>query len=234
VAPAPPPARVIQPLGADGSVPFEDRSARRWTDRSLVAIIAVAVLVLAGGAGLFVARRGNTTSTPTRGADATTPSTTQDGRDLSQVSNEEMEAVIAANPDVVPMRLALIERYLRAADGETTAEAKRTQLDRARVHASEAVARAATTDDQARALRYLGWTTALLTDPAKGAGLIEQSLVKEPDNPDGLWFLASVRFDKLGDPAGAKPLLEKLLSTPIDDTQRQAVQSLLDKVNAAL
>jgi cytochrome c-type biogenesis protein CcmH/NrfG len=74
----------------------------------------------------------------------------------------------------------------------------------------------------------------LLTDPAKGAGLVEQSLVKEPGNPDALWFLATIRFDKLNDAAAAKPLLEQLLTTPVDDTQRQAVQAKLDKVNAAL
>ena len=132
------------------------------------------------------------------------------------------------------MRLALVERYLNAADSETTADAKKAQLERARFHAGEAAARATTSPDRARALRYLGWTTALLTDPATGAALLEQSLVKEPGNPDALWFLATVRFDKLDDPVAAKPLLEQLLATPIDDAQRQAVQAKLDKVNAAL
>jgi hypothetical protein len=145
-----------------------------------------------------------------------------------------MEAVVIANPDVVPMRLALVERYLSAADGEQTAAARTTQLEQARFHAGEAAARATTPADQARALRYLGWTTALLTDPARGADLLEQSLVKEPGNPDALWFLATVRFDKLNDAAAAKPLLEQLLTIPVDDAQRQAVQTKLDKVNAAL
>jgi len=83
-------------------------------------------------------------------------------------------------------------------------------------------------------LRYLGWTTALLTDPAKGAGLLEQSLVKEPGNPDALWFLATVRFDRLHDAAAAQPLLEQLLTVTVSDGQRAAVQAKLDKVNAAL
>jgi cytochrome c-type biogenesis protein CcmH/NrfG len=238
VAPAPPsPYDVIQPLGADGSVPFEERG-RRWSDRTVVIAIAVAALALAGGVAGYVAWNGHTASasgtTTSSSAAGATPSTTQDGRDLSQISNDEMETVIAANPDVVPMRLALVERYLRAADSETTADAKRAQLERAQFHAGEASARATTTADQARALRYLGWTTALLTDPTRGAGLIEQSLAKEPGNPDALWFLASVKFEKLNDAAGAKPLLEQLLATPIEDPQRQSVQSLLDKVNAAL
>jgi hypothetical protein len=224
----------IQPLGADGSVPFDDASARRWTDRTLLVVIAVAALLLAALVAGFVIVNGHDAKGDATAPRSTTPATTQDGRDLSQVSNDEMETVVAANPDVVPMRLALVERYLVAADQEQGIDGKKTQLERARFHAGEAAARATTTADQARALRYLGWTTALLTDPAKGAGLVEQSLVKEPGNPDALWFLATIRFDKLNDAAAAKPLLEELLATPVDDAQRQAVQTKLDKVNAAL
>jgi len=232
---------VIRPLGADGSIPFEDgRTPRRLSDRAVVIVIAAGLLLLGGAAGAVLAFSGhNTARTSTAAAsdpasDPMTPSTTQDGRDLSQVTNDEMEAVVAANPDVVPMRLALVERYLSAADGEQTVDAKKAQLQRAMFHAGEAAARATTTADQARALRYLGWTTALLTDPARGADLLEQSLVKEPGNPDALWFLATVRFDKLNDAAAAKPLLEELLATPVSDAQRQAIQAKLDKVNAAL
>ena len=226
----------IQPLAADGSVPFDDVPSRRWSDRTLLTVIGVAVIGIATVAAGFLAVHGHSaarsTSAPT--ASVTTPATTQDGRDLSQVSNDEMETVVAANPDIVPMRLALVERYLKAADGEPTLDGKKAQLQRAEFHAGEAAARATTTADQARAVRYLGWTTALLTDPAKGASLLEQSLVKEPGNPDALWFLATVRFDKLNDPVAAKPVLEQLLAASIDDTQRQAVQAKLDKVNAAL
>lgn len=229
---------VIRPLGADGSIPFEDgRTPRRLSDRAVVLLIASVLLLLAAAGGAVLAFTGHhaaRTATSTASTGGVTPSTTQDGRDLSQVTNDEMEAVVAANPDVVPMRLALVERYLSAADSEQTVDAKKAQLQRANFHAGEAAARATATADQAKALRYLGWTTALLTDPTQGAALLEQSLVKEPGNPDALWFLATVRFDKLNDPGAAKPLLEQLLATPIADTQRQAVQAKLDKVNAAL
>lgn len=234
-APAPAPALVIQPLGADGAIPFEDTHHRPWSDRTLAIVIA-GVLVAVGvavGTWLVVGGHDAARSAPADAA-GPTPSTTQDGRDLSQVSNEEMETVIAANPDVVPMRLALVERYLHAADGETDANARVTQLQRAQFHAGEAASRATTTSDQARALRYLGWTTAMLTDPAKGAALLEQSLTEAPGNPDTLWYLATVRFDRLHDAAAAKPLLAQLLTLPIADAQRTVVQTKLDKVNAAL
>jgi len=226
---------VIQPLGADGAIPFEDPHRRAWSDRSLALVIAavLGVLGVATVTWLVVGGHDAGRSNPAS-ATGPTPTTTQDGRDLSQVSNEEMEAVVAANPDVVPMRLALVERYLHAADGEADANARTTQLQRAQFHAGEAAARATLPADKARALRYLGWTTGMLTDPAKGATLLEQSRTVEPQNPDTLWYLATVRFDRLHDAAAAKPLLAQLLTLPIDDAQRTVVQTKLDKVNAAL
>ena len=226
---------MIQPLGADGSIPFDDRHARSWSDRTLAVVIAAALVVLGIAVGAWLLVGGHDAARSVAPDQAgPTPSTTQDGRDLSQVSNEEMETVVAANPDVVPMRLALVERYLHAADGETNDDARVTQLQKAQFHAGEAAARATVPADQARALRYLGWTTAMLTDPAKGAALLEQSLTAEPGNPDTLWYLATVRFDRLHDAAAAKPLLTQLLTLPIADTQRTVVQAKLDKVNAAL
>jgi len=225
---------VIHPLGADGSVPFDEGVRRRWSDRALLVVIAAASLGLAVLVGGLVIVNGRDAESSAPSENLPAASTTQDGRDLSQVTNEEMETVVAANPEVVPMRLALVERYLRAADGEQTVDSKKAQLERARFHAGEAAARAIAGGDHARATRYLGWTTGLLTDPAGGARLLEQSLMEEPGNPDALWFLATIHFEKLNDPAAAKPLLEQLLAGPMDDAQRQAVQAKLDKVAAAL
>ncbi len=144
-------------------------------------------------------------------------------RDLSQVTNEEMEAVIAANPDIVPMRLALVERYLHAGD-----------LEPAHDHAAEAADRASGTADTARALRYLGWTTALLGDPGEGEDLLERSLTLEPGNLDGLWFLANVRYSGLDCPADAAPLLEEILASGVpDETQRALVEAKLEEVEEA-
>ena len=145
------------------------------------------------------------------------------GRDLSTVSNDEMEAVIAANPTVVPMRLALVERYLR--DGD---------LEQAQLHSAEALQHDPGTNDRARGLRYLGWTTALLGDPTSGAGLLEQSLEVVPGDLDGLWFLANVRLEGLADPAAAVPLLEEILAADdVPDPQRERVQEALDRARAA-
>jgi hypothetical protein len=227
---------VIPAYESDGSVPFPEPRRRRFSDRAVVLLIACG-LGLAGlaFAGFLVVRGHNaSTASDPVAPNAMAASTTQDGRDLSQVTNEELEAVVTANPDVVPMRLALVERYLHAADGERDDTARVTQLEKAKFHAGEAAARAATTADQARSLRYLGWTTAMTTDPVQGAIFLEQSLTKEPGNGDALWFLAVVRFDRLHDAAAARPLLEQLMAGPLSDQQRQAVENELAKIDAAL
>jgi hypothetical protein len=231
---------VIRGYDPDGSLPLDEADVggggrRPLSDRATLLAIALTVVVAALVVGLVLISRGDArTSLNAAPTSSTPPATTQDGRDLSQVSNDEMEAVITANPDVVPMRLALVERYLRAADGETTLDAARAQLERARFHAGEAAARATTTEDHARALRDLGWATARLDDPTTGAKLIEQSLTELPDSSDAIWFLANVRFTGLHDPAGAAPLLAALLADNPPDPQRSAITQLQAQVQAAL
>lgn len=230
---------MIGGYGPDGSLPLDETSIggprRPLSDRATVAAVALALVVVTVAVGFVVANRGNHNATrAAASASGMTPSTTQDGRDLSQISNAEMEAVIAANPDVVPMRLALVERYLRAADGEATPDAATAELKKARFHAGEAASRATATADHARALRDLGWATARLDDAAGGAKLLEQSLIEAPNDPDGLWFLANVRFSGLHDPASAEPLLEQLLAGTLADDQRQAITQLQAKVQAAI
>jgi hypothetical protein len=230
---------VIRGYDPDGSLPLDEAdvggAGRPLSDRATLLAIAATVAVAALVVGLVVINRGDDrTALNAAPTSSTPPATTQDGRDLSQVSNDEMEAVLVANPDVVPMRLALVERYLRAADGESSLDAARAQLEKARFHAGEAAARATTTEDHARALRDLGWSTARLDDPVNGAKLIEQSLTESPDSSDAIWFLANVRFTGLHDPAGAAPLLAALLADAPTDAQREAITQLQAKVEAAL
>jgi hypothetical protein len=199
-------------VGPDSS---QDGLSDRWLVGALAgtAVVALAVLlaVLGGGAG---------GDGDAAGTDPDTPTTTVD---LSSVPNEELERVVAENPDIVPMRLRLVERYLRG-----------NELASAQLHAEQAVVRATTIEDRARAQRYLGWTTALLGDPEQGEGLLVQSLALDPSNRDGLYFLARVRFELLEDPAGALEPLEILLATDMDDEQRTLMEALHADVQEAL
>jgi len=177
------------------------------------AIIAVAALVT----------RSPTPRQPGQFATGNAPVTQPGGgRDLSTVSNEEMEAVIAQNPNVIAMRLALAERYL--GDGN---------FQKASEHAHVALQQNPGTTDKARALRDLGWATALLDKPAEGADLLQQSLQLEPTDQNTLFFLAKVRLDGLHDPPGAITLLQQLLATNIADAGvRKTVEDTLAQARA--
>ncbi len=144
------------------------------------------------------------------------------GRDLSTVTDEEMEAVIAQNPSVTPMRLSLIERYLREGN-----------LEKAKEHAQLALDNDPSAADRQQALKYLGWTTAALGDPEGGADLLNQSIALDPTDLDAKWFLANVELTQLDDPAAAATLLREILAQPISDTQRTSVEAKLKEAEQA-
>jgi len=192
------------------------RSRRRTV---LTVAVAVVALVVVGVLAQMALKPKAATGSAGTAANASTDTT----RDLSTVSNQEMEDVIASNPDIVPMRLALVERYLQAGDAT-----------KAHDHAKQAFDRATTTADKARAERYLGWSTSLLGDPATGATMLADSLVLEPSNPDALWFLAIVRYRGLNTPAEAVPLLQQLLDQQIPDAQRTIVNDKLAEIKGVV
>jgi hypothetical protein len=138
------------------------------------------------------------------------------GRDLATVSISEMEDVIAANPTIVGMRLALSERYLGAGRPED-----------AHRQASIALALDPPTAQRQEALKLLGWSAALLGRAQEGAALLEQSLAIDATDRDATWFLANVRLVGLHDAAGAAVLIEQLLSGTVTDDQRRTLEARL-------
>jgi tetratricopeptide (TPR) repeat protein len=144
------------------------------------------------------------------------------GRDLSTVTDDEMEAVIKQNPSITPMRLALVERYL-----------KEGNLEKAKEHAQLALDNKPSESDRGKALKYLGWTTAALGDPHAGADFLNQSLAIDPSDLDTKWFLANVELTQLDDAQGAVALLNEILAQPISDAQRTSVEAKLKEAEAA-
>lgn len=148
-------------------------------------------------------------------------------RDLAAVTNEEMEVVIARNPNVVGMRLALVERYLDEGDVENALR-----------HTSVAINLPATDQEYERALRLHGWVSALSGAPASGAQYLRAALTLSPDDRDALWFLANVEFFDLGNPVAAHAALTALMdlsaTAPMTDAQRAQVDALAAQVDAAL
>lgn len=127
-----------------------------------------------------------------------TPAPADQGVDLSTVTNEELEDVVAANPDIVPMRLALARRYVEAGEFSAALPHYFYILERG---------------PNAEALMYLGWMTYLSDDAETGVALLERSLELDPENLQALWFLANARYRGLGDTAGAVPLLEAVIAS---------------------
>jgi cytochrome c-type biogenesis protein CcmH/NrfF len=142
--------------------------------------------------------------------------------DLQGVTNQSMEEVVAANPEVIGMRLALLERYLDEGN-----------LDAAYRHSSVAINLPATDQEYQRALRLHGWVTALKGAPASGAEYLQAALALSPTDRDALWFLANVQHSGLNDHAAAQRTLEQLLTTVMTDAERARVQSLLAEVEQA-
>lgn len=139
------------------------------------------------------------------------------GVDLSRVTNDELEAVVAANPDVIGMRLALARRYVEAGDFSAALPHYFEVLDRE--------------PQQPEALMYLGWMTYLSGDAVTGASLLERSLDAAPDNLLASWFLANARLYGLDDPAGAIPLLEAVIAAA--DTPPEVVAAAREMLSEA-
>jgi tetratricopeptide (TPR) repeat protein len=127
------------------------------------------------------------------------------GVDLSRVTNDELEAVVASNPTVVPMRLALARRYVEGGDYSAALPHYFEVLEQEPNHPE--------------ALMYLGWMTYVSGDAATGVSLLQRSLDIAPDNTLAMWYLANAMYHGLGDREGAVPLLVAIIAaedTPPD------------------
>ncbi len=141
------------------------------------------------------------------------------GRDLSTVTNEEMEQVVAANPEVIPMRLALAGRYFEAGD-----------FSAALGHYMEVLQR----EQHPEALANIGWMTYLSGEVETGLAFVERSLQVTDELPQSYWYLANIRYWGLEDPGGAVAPLETLLGfEAIPEEIRSAATELLAEVQAA-
>lgn len=189
----------------DGAAP---RSRRRIIVGGLVLTAAFAGIVVM--AGFFLQDRGG----PASGA------ADLSGQDLSEVSNQTMEAVIGANldnPQISGMRLALAERYFDEGDYQSAFD-----------HYM-AVARSPTsTDAQAiTALIRLGW---MAWDGSRAAdaalGMFDQALAIDPSSTTALYLKGQVLWCGKFDPDQAARLFDEILGQPsIDQESRDQVRA---------
>lgn len=139
------------------------------------------------------------------------------GVDLSTVTNEEMEAVVAQNPDILPMRLALARRYFEEGDFSSALPHYLYVLER---------------DNNAEAFMYVGWMTVLSGDAATGAAYLERSLLALPDNPLAQWLLANAYFE-LERRDEAVPLLEAVIASDLTpEDLADAARAMLEEARS--
>ncbi len=188
---------------------------KRLNARALVGIglVVGAMAVI----GFFAVRSLNTPSTV--GADGIVGDIVRgEGQiDLENITNEEMEAVVADNPDIIPMRLALARRYFEAGE-----------FDKALDHYFEILNR----EQNPEALANVGWMTYLSGRPDIAASYVEVALERQPDYLAATWFLGNIyttmgRFDE------AESLIAKIIaSNEVPADIKDTALALLDQIKA--
>lgn len=209
-------AREPKISGDDADAPVSQPGRKRLDQRALVGIglVAVALVVI----GVFAVRSLNTPSVV--GADGIVGDVVRgEGQiDLSTITNEEMEVVVAENPDIVAMRLALARRYFEEGD-----------FDKALDHYFEVLDR----EQHPEALANVGWMTYLSGRPDIAAGYVEVALERQPDFLAAKWFLGNIyvsldRFDE-----AEVFLTEVLASDEVPDEIKESALTLLEQIAAA-
>ncbi len=157
--------------GGDSDVP----GRRRLSGRALAgaAIVGVAIVAIAVFAVISLDAR------ETAGAEGLAGDVLSGGApiDLATITDEQMEQVVASNPDVVGMRLALARRYFEAGT-----------FDKALDHYFEVLDR----ESHPEALANIGWMTYLSNRPDVAVGYLEAALERDPDYLPAQWFIANV------------------------------------------
>jgi cytochrome c-type biogenesis protein CcmH/NrfG len=153
----------------------EGESTFRLTGRAVAGLIVVGVAVI----GIAVFAIMSLTGRSGSGAEGVAGDVLNGNgvRDLSSVTNEEMEAVVAENPDVVPMRLALARRYFEAGE-----------FDKALDHYFEVLDR----EQHPEALANVGWMTYLSGYPDVAVGYVEASVERDPTFLTARWYLGNI------------------------------------------
>jgi tetratricopeptide (TPR) repeat protein len=174
--------------------------------------VAIAVVVI----GVFAV---NSLSGPsTGGAEgiASEVITGDDPIDLSDISNEEMEAVVADNPEVVGMRLALARRYFQEGDFDSALDHYMVILD---------------VEQHPEALANVGWMTYLSGRPDVALGYVEAALERQPNMPTALWFLGNIQ-SALGNYDAAVGALTLIVdSDDIPDDIKESAKALLAEMD---
>ncbi len=167
------------------------RSPRRVLVGSVILIVALSAAIA------FAARD---TSEPEPAASAAPGGLTVDP---ASVSNEELEAVVAANPEINAMRMALADRYFAAEDYGSA-------LD----HYLFIAENDPTPAEESKSLARVGWMAYSTGLPEAAEQYVLSSLDVDPTNSEATLFLGFITLYGLEDAEAAIPRLEAALSIP--------------------
>jgi len=191
--------------GTEDEVPdkaLPSRSGRRLTGTLLLIGAVIAVSVTA-----YLAIR------PREGGFVTGNMETQ--VDLSEVTNDQMEAVIAANPDVpgiAAMRLSLADRYFEAGE-----------FSNALPHYLGALDGDLDPTRRSRALARVGWMTFESGNAGIARSYLDEALATDDGYAEAHLFLGLLLLAE-EDADGALEHLEPLLDEDLPDGTREAIE----------
>ncbi len=173
------------------------------------------------GAGLLIAAM--SIAIFTVGGDAEPAAQTTPGGltvDPATVSDEELEAVVAANPDITAMRMALADRYFESEDYSAAL--------------SHYLYIAENTEDrfaESRALARVGWMAYVTNQGQAASEYIEASLRSDPSNSEAILFRGFVTLYGLNDAVAALPQLEAALE--LDNLSDGVIQQVEEAIAEA-
>jgi len=208
--------------GAKIVTPPEGRSRGRAIAGAIAgtAIVGVAAVAVAAAA-MFSLQEQTPAGEMT---DGVATAVLEDGRlggqgatDLSSVSAAEMEAVVAENPNVAGMRMALAELYVEEGNLSKALDHYMIVLE--------------IEPENPEALTRVGWLTSVSGEPGLAVPFFERALAIEPDYPQAYWFLANARID-IGDKEGAIGPLEALLTYEIPTDVRTEALAMLEEARS--
>ncbi len=139
--------------------------------------------------------------------------------DFANVTVEELENVVARNPDIVGMRLALAQLYMQEGD-----------VQRAVVHFGEVLER----ERHPEALAWLGFISFEVNELETARSYLTEALELQPNYPQAQWWLARLLFYGFDTPTEAVVHLEAVLASPdLPEEVRAEAQSMLDEATGA-
>ncbi|MFV2000208.1 MAG: tetratricopeptide repeat protein [Acidimicrobiia bacterium] len=197
----------------DGAGTDEDSPRRRLNGRAVagIALVTVAMVVI----GVFAVQ--SLSNRRIVGADGIVGDVVRgEGQvDLSTITNEEMEEVVAANPDIVPMRLALARRYFEEG-----------VFDKALNHYFEILNR----EQNPEALANVGWMTYLSGRPDIAVNYLEAALERRPDFLSAEWFLGNIYVSLERDDEAAFLLTKVASSNEVPESVKESAIALLEQI----